>query len=184
MTTSSGQLEVEIKIKLTGVSQIRDTLPELGFTIQEPRQLERNILFDTPALDLASGHRLLRLRRYGERNIITFKRPAGGLEDEKKYKVREEIESGFDHFENMKTILLGLGYRTVWIYEKFREIWSRDGVSVFLDETPIGDFMEIEGTKGDIDRLASGFGYTKEDYIAVNYRRLWVDAGKTGNMIF
>lgn len=184
MATPSGQLEVEIKIKLTGVSQIRDTLPELGFTQQEPRQLERNILFDTPALELASSHRLLRLRRYGEKNVITFKRPAGGLEDEKNYKIREEIESGFDHFENMKTILLGLDYHIVWMYEKFREIWSREGVSVFLDETPIGDFMEIEGTRGEIDRLASGFGYAKEDYIVVNYRRLWLKAGKTGDMIF
>jgi adenylate cyclase class 2 len=184
MSTPSQHLEVEIKLKLTAVSQMREMLPPMGFTLQDPRQFEHNILFDTSGRTLASAGRLLRLRRYGEKNVITFKRPAGDGQPDVDYKVKEEIESGFEHFENMKTILWELGYRTVWIYEKFRETWSRDGVTVFLDETPIGDFVEIEGTKEEIDRLAGELGYSKEDYIAVNYRRLWVKAGKSGDMTF
>lgn len=184
MATPSQHLEVEIKLQLTSVSRMREMLPPMGFTLQDPRQLEHNILFDTAGGTLASAGRLLRLRRYGENNIITFKRPASARQDDADYKVKEEIESGFEHFESMKIILQELGYRQVWVYEKFRETWSREGVAVFLDETPIGDFMEIEGTTEEIDRLAGDWGYSKEDYIVLNYRRLWKRTGKSGNMTF
>jgi len=70
------------------------------------------------------------------------------------------------------------------MYEKYRETWRREGATVFLDETPIGDFMEIEGETEEIDALARDFGYSKNDYIAVNYRRLWADAGQNGDMTF
>ncbi len=177
-------LEIEIKLKLTDLPLARRFLPDAGFVLLDPRQFERNILFDTPDHSLASRNQLLRLRRFGNKNIITFKRPVKENDTDDEYKIREEIESGIGHFERMKTILLGLEYRMVWIYEKYRETWRRGPVTVFLDETPIGNFMEIEAPENEIDVMAQAFGYTKKDYITRNYRRLFVEMGYSGDMVF
>ncbi|MGB6421608.1 MAG: hypothetical protein WBF05_07195, partial [Anaerolineales bacterium] len=38
-----------------------------------------------------------------------------------------------------------LGFFVTMIYEKYRQIYDLDGVSVTLDEMPYEDFVEIEG---------------------------------------
>lgn len=157
---------------------------EMGFSVLEERSFEHNIVFDTGDKQLKASKRLLRLRRTGDRYVLTFKRRPPGVDDSSDYKVREEIEIEVSDFENARVILKGLGYGEVFIYEKYREILEREGIHIMLDHTPIGDFLEIEGPGPEIDKLSTALGYTKNDYITDNYRKLFRKQNLTGHMQF
>jgi adenylate cyclase class 2 len=58
-----------------------------------------------------------------------------------------------------------------------------------LDETPIGVYMELEGSPRWIDRAARRLGFSERDYITASYGRLyleWCAAQKIepGHMVF
>ncbi len=58
-----------------------------------------------------------------------------------------------------------------------------------LDETPIGIYLELEGTPAWIDRTARRIGFREEDYITESYGRLYLDwcrknRVKPGDMVF
>ncbi len=65
-------------------------------------------------------------------------------------------------------ILEALGLRPSFRYEKYRSIYGLPGlagVTLDLDETPIGDFLVAEGCRAAIDRSAALLGYRPADYI-------------------
>ena len=70
-----------------------------------------------------------------------------------------------------------LGYRRVFRYEKYRTEFHqprRAGVAM-LDETPVGVFLELEGTPHWIDRTARRLGFQESDYITASYGRVYLD---------
>jgi len=170
-------LEIEVKLKIpdTQVNIIRDKINALGFQTKEAVAYENNIVFDTQDKQLKKNHHLLRLRQKDDKTILTFKRPSSQSDASTIYKIREEIETEVANFANTKTIIEGLGYTVYFIYEKYREIFSRpvDSVELMLDRTPIGYFLEIEGTEAQIDATATALGFSKTDYITANYLSLF-----------
>lgn len=201
-------LEVEVKISLNRIEPVRKRILEMGFIVSETRNFEQNIIYDTCDLQLKQTKRLLRLRRKGEHYILTFKRPAavdrelachvtdhvkehvkGQVKAQVKdyvadYKVREEIEVEVSDFVRAEMIITGLGYEVFFIYEKYREIFRKGDTSIMIDETPIGDYLEIEGSPLAIDEVALGLGYSKSDYITANYYTLFKKTNLTGHMQF
>jgi adenylate cyclase class 2 len=73
----------------------------------------------------------------------------------------------------MEGILRGLQFEPVFRYEKFRAEWEGERGHVVLDETPIGNFAEIEGTGEWIDEVARDLGVTSKDYITETYAGLF-----------
>ena len=69
-----------------------------------------------------------------------------------------------------------MGYRAVFRYEKYRTeyVKPRSEGKVLLDETPIGNFIEIEGSPRWIDRTARQLGYKTGDYITRSYGYLYL----------
>jgi len=67
-------------------------------------------------------------------------------------------------------------------YEKYRttfrlpgsKAWAK-GLLIELDETPIGNFVELEGPAPAIDQAAAELGYSKRDYVLKNYLTLYVE---------
>jgi len=60
---------------------------------------------------------------------------------------------------------------------------------VVFDETPIGNFLELEGPQRWIDEVARQLGYARRDYITDSYAALYrkkclEEGAKPGNMIF
>jgi hypothetical protein len=58
-----------------------------------------------------------------------------------------------------------------------------------MDETPIGNFVELEGPARAIDRAAKLLGYSKNEYVLTNYLRLHAEectrrGEKVGDMVF
>lgn len=180
MNTES-RLEIEIKLRVGPLAPWREKLIALGAEMKCPRGLERNLVFDTPRRRLKKNGMLLRLRRSQGRSVLTMKLPARG---EAGYKVREETEVDVSDFAAMAGILGGIGFRPFFTYEKYREMFQVDGVGVMVDETPIGNFLEIEGDPAGIDAVAARLGFARSDYITDSYHRLFLLSGRSGDMVF
>jgi adenylate cyclase, class 2 len=75
----------------------------------------------------------------------------------------------------MNAILRALGYAPSFRYEKFRAEWTDGNGIVVVDETPIGNFCEIEGAPRWIDATAKRLGVRREEYIMKNYAALFVE---------
>ena len=76
----------------------------------------------------------------------------------------------------MERIFAHIGYHPVFRYEKFRTEYAKPRTpgKVLLDETPIGNFLEIEGSPRWIDRTARLLGFSHADYINRSYGYLYL----------
>lgn len=164
-------LEVEIKLRLTDAAGFCTVLAEHGWR-PAPQVFERNTVFDTPERTLYGSGRLLRVREIDSRAIVTVKLPS---EFDGAHKVREEHEFETDNAAEAHAAFAGLGYEPSWIYEKRRTTFRREGEAgiIEVDETPIGDFAEMEGEAEWIDKTATAFGFVKQDYVLESYRGLF-----------
>jgi adenylate cyclase class 2 len=165
--------ETEVKIRLSNSSGISERLQAAGFSQSVQRLFESNTLYDTPDRSLGENGMLLRLRHIGEKGVITWK----GRGDPGPYKSRPELETTVDSIETLGKILTQLGFQPVFRYEKFRTefVHTRNGSAVItLDETPIGDFLELEGPGEWIDDTAKQLGFSPQDYVLESYARLYV----------
>ena len=179
--STENRLEIEIKVRVGALPPWHEKLLGLGADVLSPRALERNLVFDTPENLLREQGHLLRLRRQEARCTLTMKMPA---QRDSAYKVREEIELEVSDFSAMEMILLRIGLRPFFAYEKYREVLRMDGVRIMLDETPIGNFLEIEGEPAAIDTAAAGLGFSRSDYITDSYYLLFLLSGHSGDMVF
>lgn len=164
---------------------------------------------ETPTGATSSKHAMAHSKTGKKRFVLTFKGPvtkSGGPGAEKpgasdrrfggNHKVREEIELEIGDAKALGTIIGRLGMRESFHYEKFRSTfrmpesarWAK-GLLIELDETPIGNFMELEGPSRAIDRAAKLLGYSKHQYVLTNYLRLHAEecirrGEKVGDMVF
>jgi adenylate cyclase, class 2 len=188
MTSGAGaQRETEIKLRIADAEAARELLERAGFQSDGTRTLEADTVFDTPAQVLRRGGRLLRVRRRGDQGILTFKGPA----TPGRHKDREELETPLRDPDNFTLILTRLGYQVSFRYEKYRTAYRRPGDPgiVTIDETPIGSFLELEGSGTWIDQTAAELGFSDPDYITDSYASLylaWCRERKVtpGDMIF
>jgi adenylate cyclase class 2 len=211
-----GNREIEIKLRVADISALRLRLKRLRAREICPRTRESNTIYDNASKSLTARSQFVRIRiehpaPIGKRKlrkaagnaVITYKGPiqspgpvrsAPGKKS--RYKIREEVEVVLGNKEQdaaaMTRILLALGLRPVFQYEKFRTTYILPGIrdlKIELDETPVGLFLELEGPEPAIDCAAKLLGYTPRDYIARSYGALYIAACrrrglKPGNMLF
>jgi adenylate cyclase, class 2 len=163
--------EIEIKFRVTDMKVLARNLRQAGFHIETRRTHEMNTLYDLPGQVLRRRKQLLRLRQYGPKWTLTHK---SGKET-RRHSSREEIETVVEDGGHMELILRALGYAPSFRYEKFRAEWTDGKGQVVLDETPIGDFCEIEGPPAWIDATARKLGVNGAQYIMKNYATLFAD---------
>ena len=171
------QHETEVKLEVRKPGALKRRLRQLGFRCIAPRHFESNALFDFPDLRLWKGRSLLRLRLAGKRWVLTFK---GAPVESRGYKVRREIETEIEAGDRMKEVLEGLGLRAAFRYEKYRTAYARGAGArnageplLLYDETPIGNYVELEGPRRWIDAIAQQLGYGRADYITASYGSLY-----------
>ncbi|HMD17652.1 MAG TPA: class IV adenylate cyclase [Terriglobales bacterium] len=157
--------EVEIKFRIENLPALTRALKQTGFKRLTRSTHEMNSLYDLPGQKLRKRGEMLRLRKYGETWMLTHK--AKGTTG--RHKVRVELETHVDNGEQMDAILRALGFTPTFRYEKYRAEWSDGTGHVVLDETPIGNFGEIEGPPRWIDRTARALGIGRSDYITQTY---------------
>src|SRR5260221_8594548 len=182
-----GMQEVEVKIRLKKPAPVVRKLRTAGFRL-ERKDWQRDIVLDQEDLALRGGRRLLRLRRHSSGWVLTFKnRP----EKDERYKAREEIETGVSNGRNLELIFERLGFHIAFSYEKRRRTFRRgtEHGHVAVDDTPIGQFLELEGSRRWIDRTAKQLGFSRKDYITKSYGLLYrehceVRGVKASHMLF
>jgi len=136
-----------------------------------PRTHELNTLYDLPGEVLRARKELLRIRKYGSEWTLTHK--SGGKAA--RHSSRVELETSVGDGRKMDAILRALGYSPSFRYEKFRAEWTDGKGHVVVDETPIGDFCEIEGPPRWIDATAKKLEVRAADYITKNYATLFAE---------
>lgn len=176
-----GALENEVKIRVESAEAARAALVALGATRVRPRHFEDNELFDDAPGSLGAAGSLLRLRRTPSAAVLTFKGPR---RPDESVKSREEIETNVADAEAVREILERLGLRAVFRYQKYRETWVWRDVEIVIDETPIGVFFEIEGTRLGIQAAAAALGRASHELITSSYVSLFWAAGGQGDMVF
>jgi len=161
--------EIEIKFRVDNVRALNQRLRKSGFRRLTRRAHEINTLYDLQAHLLRKRGELLRLRKYGSEWVLTHK--AKGKIG--RHKSRVETETKVADGAKMDAILRTLGFFPTFRYEKFRAEWSDGKGHVVVDETPIGNFGEIEGPSRWIDRTAKLLQIEPIDYITATYSELF-----------
>ncbi len=171
------ETEVKISITLEDLDRVRARLAELGAHCLSPRSEEKNLLFDFTDRNLETCGCAVRLRTYGEKTTLTFK---GEIQEDPRFKKRQELETSIKDPQAMIKVLEGLGMHICFEYSKIRELYTlsvdQDQAEICLDETPVGTFVEIEGSENAIETLASQLGWTPDSFIRRNYVEMYLEA--------
>ncbi|HEX7285895.1 MAG TPA: class IV adenylate cyclase [Candidatus Angelobacter sp.] len=166
----AGIQEIEIKFQIEDGQAFASRLPAAGFHLVTARTHELNTLYDLRGAPLRSRGALLRLRQYGTIWTLTYKDKSLVADG---HKSRREIETRIADGAAMAGILGALGFKPSFAYEKFRSEWADETGHVVIDETPIGNFGEIEGPPAWIDTTAGKLEIGKEQYITASYAELF-----------
>ena len=168
-----GTQETEIKLAAPGVAAARSLLRKAGFRVARRRVFETNTVYDTAERRMRQANLLLRVRETPGADTLTFK----GTPLAAKHKTREELEVTLSSAATCGLILERLGYVPAFRYEKYRTEFRLPGTSgvATLDETPIGIYLELEGSPRWIDRMARRLGFREQDYITASYGRLYLE---------
>lgn len=162
--------ETEVKLPVSNLAVIRERLAGGGATMEAARHDESNDLYDDAGRKLSGSGRTIRVRRAAGRALLTYK---GVARFEAGARVREERETEVSDPTETDAILRALGLERRFRYEKRREEWRRGGCLVALDETPIGNFVEIEGSPDEIRKLIADLGLDSGDAIPYSYPELY-----------
>jgi len=161
--------EIEVKIRIEDPKAARDKVLALGATVARDRHLEENALFDFDPPRLHPARRALRLRRAGRRATLTFKAEP---RKSRSFKVREEFETQVHDPKQARRILEALGLRETFRYRKHRTVLRKARLTICIDETPVGCFLELEGERHEIVRFARALGYKRADFITHSYVKM------------
>jgi adenylate cyclase, class 2 len=168
--------EIEIKFRVADLRALTRKLRAAGFRLLTRRTHEVNTLYDLPGGVLRKRNELLRIRKYGAVWTLTHK--SGTKRG--RHSSRVELETNVSDGRKLDIILRALGYAPSFRYEKFRAEWvdnqaGKSKGAVVVDETPIGNFCEIEGPPRWIDRTAKTLGISHAAYITKNYASLFAE---------
>ena len=121
-------LEIEAKFWVPELETLRQRVLTAGGRLVSPRGLEHNERFDTPDGRLRHGGEVLRLRQ-DRASTLTYKRALSTPE------IRSETEVQVDSLDAARSVLLGLGFVPIFVYEKYRQVLALDDTWVMLDES-------------------------------------------------
>ena len=163
--------EVEIKFRVDDLRAVARKLRTAKFHLVTKRTHEMNTLYDLPGEVLRKANELLRIRKYGSEWKLTFKRGT----KHGRHSSRVELETKVEDGNALDAIVRSLGYSPTFRYEKFRAEWTDGNGHVVVDDTPIGNFCEIEGPPRWIDATAKKLGVRHNEYITKNYATLFAE---------
>lgn len=170
--------EIEVKLRYDSVAPLASA--GLQLTVELPRHFEDNWLLDTAERQLSQRAAILRVRQVNNAGTLTFKEKAAPDAAATQFKARVEIETPIADPESTVAILERLGYRKWFRYQKYRTVYraglpSGAWLHVMFDETPLGNFVELEGTEEAIAAAVQLLGVRREEYILESYLALQIN---------
>ena len=163
-------IEREVKLRFDSLEDARAAILAAGATPLRCRRLQEDALLDTDDEILRRRRCVLRIRTEAGKSLMTFKGPVqpGTM------KIRDEYETVVGDGEVLQRVLEELGLHVWFRYEKYREEYAAEDVTIALDETPVGTYVEIEGGEDGIQAMARALGRTAADFILDSYRGLFI----------
>ena len=158
-------IEIEVKFYLPSLTSIRKRIIDLGAKSMG-RVFETNIRFEDSSKSLIKKKSLLRLR-WNTKTTLTYKYEPPDTENQ--FKILKELEVDVSDFSTMVGILEALGFHQAQIYEKWRETFAVGNSLICMDTMPFGEFLEIEGPREEIPKLAAEIGLDWNRRILENY---------------
>ncbi|MCM3881309.1 MAG: class IV adenylate cyclase [Vicinamibacterales bacterium] len=163
-------MEREVKLAFRDAEEARTAILAAGAEPLRGRRLQEDCLLDTSDDQLFSRRCVLRVRMECGKTLLTFKGPV----QESSMKLREELETVVGDGLLLLRVLEELGFRVWFRYQKYREEFAHEDVIVAVDETPVGTFVEIEGSEEGIHKMAASLARMPADYVLDSYRGLFV----------
>jgi adenylate cyclase class 2 len=171
-------VEREIKLAFESIDAARAAVLATGATPLLGRRLQEDALLDTTDEQLRQRRCVLRVRMECGKSRLTFKGPVQpGI-----MKLREELETVVGDGDVLLRVLRELGLSVWFRYEKYREEFAHEDVIVAIDETPVGVFVEIEGSEPGIASMAKALGRSPDDYVVDSYRALFLQQGQASGL--
>jgi adenylate cyclase class 2 len=178
---TAGLFELEAKFFLVDRAAVIARLQAVQALLVKPRVYERNLRFDTRSGDLEARKEVLRLR-VDDAVRLTYK-GAGSLDDG--VSRRQEIEFTVGDEGAAQAMLEALGFEVSFLYEKYRTTYQLGPVEIVVDETPLGDLLEIEGpATAQIQEAASLLNLRWETRINASYHELFLTACRSLSTTF
>lgn len=169
------QKEIEIKIKLDKKDNITNRLKELGgqretsytqttFGFFSDNSLEKGIF---PRIRIESKEPVLTVKVRNKKQTNYFE--------------RDEYSMKIGNLATGIKILKLLGFETVRKFTKKRENWifKNRKLKISLDRLYFGRFIELEGSKEEIEKAISELGFQNRERITKTYLALEDDYKKT-----
>lgn len=161
--------EIEVKVEIKDIDKIKDKIVSLGAELIKNRHLEENTLYDYPTQLLYSQHQALRLRTVNKKTFLAFK---DAPQKSRKFKIREEYQTEVKSAKDIKKILKKLGLVPAFRYKKYRSVYRINRLKICLDETSFGIFTELEGERKEIVKVANALGFSRKEFIKLDYIQL------------
>lgn len=163
-------VEREVKLPFASAEAAKAAILSTGATPLHGRRLQEDCLLDDEEESLRRRRCVLRIRTEGGKSRLTFKGPVQPAA----VKTREEVETVVGDGAVLQQVLEELGLHVWFRYEKYREEFALEDVVLAIDETPVGVFVEIEGTEAGIAAAAKALGHRPVDFVLDSYRTLWL----------
>jgi predicted adenylyl cyclase CyaB len=153
------EVELKFKIKKSGVNYLRSQLQKLA--LFQSSTFEIMVMFDNKEMALNKLDARLRLKL--SRNLIDNSQSAElsykRLRTRGEVKVEEEIETRVESYNETYSLLKKIGFYPVSSYERFRETYRYGDLTLTLDIFPLGIYLEIEGERKKITKIAQKLGF-------------------------
>ncbi|MEO6727092.1 MAG: class IV adenylate cyclase [Blastocatellia bacterium] len=167
--------EIEVKLQFDSVEPL--IRAGVVLEIETARHFEDNILLDTEDRQLSQKAAILRVRQSGETGSLTYKEKAAPDAPVTQFKQRIEFETALADPHQAIAIFERLGYQKWFRYQKYRTVYhstlpGSKTLHVMFDETPIGNFIELEGEEEAILQAVELLGIGSEDYVLESYLTL------------
>lgn len=152
--------EIEVKILEIDVGEVEKKLKEMGAEKIFDGEMV-NIYFDFPEKRLEKEGKILRLRKKGDKVILTFKK----LITQKKAKVMNEYELEVRDFGLMRKIFKEIGLLPLYEFKKHRKTYELNQIHFEIDKYPdIPVFLEIEAPDLEtVYKVIPELGFSKKD---------------------
>jgi adenylate cyclase, class 2 len=162
--------ETEIKLRVDRPALLKNRLRSLNAILIRRRHFEDNLILDFPSRRMRKAGTLLRLRQTNGKVTLTYKGPGRVVA---RTKVRLELETEVCDADSMLRILKMMGLQAAFRYQKYRTLYRKGDCLITIDETPIGNYAEIEGPGPTIKTLARRMGFQDGDFITATYLDLF-----------
>jgi adenylate cyclase class 2 len=166
-------VETEIKFRVADLDDLARKLEAAGFRLETPRSFESNVLYDTSDRRLRARTEILRIRSYAGKWKLTHKRLPDSGPGEDRHKHRIETETEVSDGVALAEVFRSAGLVPAFRYEKWRTEWADGEGHCVVDETPIGDYAELEGADDWIDRVSERLGVDASEHLTLSYGRLF-----------